>query len=130
VSIVDWLIGPAEVSRTVNGTYMVVVTAISLSVLVLAWRTRDRNSVRLYLLSIPIWLFIEGFGLVSGMREYTDQWPLAYVVVAVMEDPGWVTLAYMVAWRLFDRRFPGLVDRRVQAEEAGAEVTCPSSSEA
>jgi hypothetical protein len=107
MSLLDWLMGSAEVSRTVNGWYMLVVTAISLGVLFLAWYTRDRNALRLYVLSIPIWLFIEGIGLVWGVREYSDQVGLTYFVVAVMEDPGWVTLSYMVAWRLFDRRFPG-----------------------
>lgn len=125
MSLLEWLVGPAEVSRTINGTYMIVVTAISLSVLFMAWWTRDRNAVRLYLLSIPIWLFIEGFGLVTGMREYTAQTGLVYLVVAVMEDPGWVTLGYMVAWRLFERRFPGLAAARVGKVE---EPTSPPPS--
>jgi hypothetical protein len=126
--LVDWLLEPAEVSRTINGAYMVVVTAISLSVLLLAWWTRDRNALRLYVLSIPIWLCIEGFGLATGMREYTHQWPLVYVVVAVMEDPGWVTLAYMIAWRLLERRFPGLAVLRGSAAEVGGGVSPPPSS--
>ena len=127
MSLLDWLTESAEVSRTINGTYMIVVTVISLSVLYLAWRTRDRNALRLYLLSIPIWLFIEGFGLVVGLREYTDQWPLVYFVVAVMEDPGWVTLGYMVGWRLFEKRFPELTAQRKAAEEETASPP-PSSS--
>jgi peptidoglycan/LPS O-acetylase OafA/YrhL len=126
VTLADWLSESAEVSRTINGTYMIVVTAISLGVLYMAWRTKDRNAMRLYVLSIPIWLFIEGYGLVVGLREYTDQWPLVYFVVAVMEDPGWVTLGYMVAWRLFERRFPELAARR--AQEEGKVSPPPSSS--
>jgi hypothetical protein len=98
---------------------MVVVTAISLTVLFLAWWTKDRNAMRLYILSIPIWLLIEGFGLITGMREYTAQQGLVYFVVAVMEDPGWVTLAYMVAWRLWERRFPSL------AKHGASEVSPP-----
>ena len=108
MSLIDWLMGPAEVSRTINGAYMLVVSAIALSVLAYAIWTRDRNAVRLYVLSIPIWLFIEGLGLFAwGIREYSSQVGLTYFVVAVMEDPGWVTLSYLVAWRLFERRFPG-----------------------
>jgi hypothetical protein len=122
MGLLDWLAEPAEVARTINGGYMIVVTAISLTVLFLAWWTRDRNAMRLYILSIPIWLLIEGFGLVTGMREYTAQQGLVYFVVAVMEDPGWVTLAYMVAWRLWERRFPHM------ATQAPEEVTPPSSS--
>jgi hypothetical protein len=122
MGLLEWLTGPAEVARTINGGYMIVVTAISLTVLLLAWWTRDRNAMRLYLLSIPIWLFIEGFGLLSGMRGYTEQQGLVYLVVAVMEDPGWVTLAYMVAWRLWERRFPD------QVAPGSGEVTPPPPS--
>ncbi|NIP34275.1 MAG: hypothetical protein GWN18_05035, partial [Thermoplasmata archaeon] len=111
MSLMDWLMTSAEVSRTINGAYMVVVSAIALSVLAFAFYTRDRNAVRLYILSIPIWLFIEGLGLfIWGIREYSSQVGLTYFVVAVMEDPGWVTLSYMVAWRLFERRFPKVVE--------------------
>ena len=125
MSLVDWLMDPAEVSRTINGAYMIVVCAIALSVLLFAWYSRDRNAVRLYLLSIPIWLFIEGLGLfIWGIREYSDQLFTTYIVVAVFEDPGWVTLSYMVAWRLFERRFPELAGRG----SGGEEVTSPSSS--
>ena len=124
MSILDWLMESAEVSRTINGTYMIVVSAIALSVLAFAFYTKDRNAVRLYIISIPIWLFIEGFGLfVWGIREYSSQVGLTYFVVAVMEDPGWVTLSYMVAWRVFERQFPKVVENR----KAGEEVTSPSS---
>ena len=123
MSLMDWLMTSAEVSRTINGAYMIVVSAIALSVLAFAFYTRDRNAVRLYILSIPIWLFIEGLGLfIWGIREYSSQVGLTYFVVAVMEDPGWVTLSYMVAWRLFERRFPKVVEHRT----AGEEVTPPS----
>ncbi len=125
MSILDWLVGSAEVSRTINGTYMIVVSAIALSVLAFAIYSKDRNAVRLYILSIPIWLFIEGFGLfVWGIREYSSQVGLTYFVVAVMEDPGWVTLSYIVAWRVFERQFPKVVEKR----QDGEEVTSPSSA--
>ncbi len=125
MSILDWLMESAEVSRTINGAYMIVVSAIALSVLAFAFYTKDRNAVRLYILSIPIWLFIEGFGLfVWGIREYSSQVGLTYFVVAVMEDPGWVTLSYMVAWRVFERQFPKVVEKRKDGEE----VTSSSSS--
>jgi hypothetical protein len=125
MSLMDWLMTSAEVSRTINGTYMIVVSAIALSVLAFAFYTKDRNAVRLYIMSIPIWLFIEGLGLfIWGIREYSSQVGLTYFVVAVMEDPGWVTLSYMVAWRLFERRFPKLVEER----DEDVEVTPPSSA--
>ena len=121
----DWLMTSAEVSRTINGAYMIVVCAIAVSVLAFAFWSRDRNAVRLYLLSIPIWLAIEGFGVfVWGIREYSDQLWTTYVVVAVFEDPGWVTLSYMVAWRAFQRQFPKVVEARSGEEE----VSPPASS--
>ena len=125
MSLMDWLMTSAEVSRTINGGYMIVVSVIAMSVLAFAIYTRDRNAVRLYLLSIPIWLFIEGLGLfIWGIREYSSQVGLTYFVVAVMEDPGWVTLSYIVAWRLFERQFPKVAEERA----ASAEVSPPSSS--
>lgn len=123
MSLLDWLMESAEVSRTINGWYMLIVSAISLSVLFFAWYTKDRNAVRLYILSIPIWLFIEGIGLVWGIREYSTNVGLTYLVVAVMEDPGWVTLSYMVAWRLFHRQFPHVAEGELAKEEVS-----PSSS--
>lgn len=124
MSLLDWLMESAEVSRTINGWYMLIVSAISLSVLFFAWYTKDRNAVRLYILSIPIWLFIEGIGLAWGIREYSTNVGLTYFVVAVMEDPGWVTLSYMVAWRLFHRQFPHVAEGELAKEE----VSPPSSS--
>jgi hypothetical protein len=108
MGLMDWLSEPAEVNRTVSIAYFMVVTGISLTVLYLAWRTRGRdpNTLRLYVFSIPVWLGIEGLGLVMGWREYTDHVALTYFVVAVMEDPGWMALSYLVASRLFERRFP------------------------
>jgi hypothetical protein len=118
MSLVDWLMETAEVSRTINGAYMIVVCAIAISVLAFAFWSKDRNAVRLYLLSIPIWLAIEGFGVfVWGVREYSDQLWTTYIVVAVFEDPGWVTLSYMVAWRAFHWQFPEVVGKRVDEEE-------------
>ena len=125
MSLMDWLMESAEVSRSINGAYMIVVSAIAMSVLAFAFYTKDRNAIRLYILSIPIWLFIEGFGLfVWGVREYSSQVGLTYFVVAVMEDPGWVTLSYIVAWRVFERQFPKVVADRAEEEE----VTPPSSA--
>lgn len=125
MSLAEWLTGSAEVSRTINGAYMLVVFAIALAVLAYALWTRDRNAVRLYVLSIPVWLFIEGLGLfIWGIREYSDQLWTTYVVVAVFEDPGWVTLSYMVAWRLFRHRFP--VPSGTGGD--GGEVSPPASS--
>jgi hypothetical protein len=118
MSLMDWLMESAEVSRTINGAYMIVVCAIALSVLAFALYTKDRNAVRLYLLSIPIWLAIEGFGVfIWGIREYSDQLFTTYMVVAVFEDPGWVTLSYMVAWRVFEKQFPKVVEDRSTEEE-------------
>ena len=104
MGLLEWLLEPVHVSRTVTGGYLVLATCISLAVLAYALRTRDRNAVRLYIASIPIWMFIEGLGLVMGWRAYTEPVWLTYIVVAVMEDPGWVALAYIIGTRLMERR--------------------------
>lgn len=108
MGLLGWLGESVEVSRTVNIAYFIVVTGISLTVLylALATRRRDPNTLRIYLYSIPVWLAIEGFGLAMGWREYTDHFALTYFIVAVIEDPGWMALAYLVGSRLIERRFP------------------------
>jgi|MudIll2142460700_1097286.scaffolds.fasta_scaffold62147_3 hypothetical protein len=108
MGLLEWLLEPVNVSRTVTGGYLVLATCISLAVLAYALRTRDRNAVRLYVASIPIWMFIEGLGLVQGWRAYTEPVWLTYIVVAIMEDPGWVALAYMMGVKLIERRFPAM----------------------
>ncbi len=108
MGLLEWLLEPVHVSRSVNVGYLILVTGISLAILAYALRTRDRNAVRLYFASIPIWMFIEGLGLIQGWRAYSGSVGLVYIVVAVMEDPGWVALAYMIGVRLMERKFPSL----------------------
>jgi hypothetical protein len=121
MGILGWLGEGVEVSRTVNILYFLVVTGISLGVLylALATRRRDPNTLRIYVYSIPVWLAIEGLGLVMGWREYTDHFALTYFVVAVMEDPGWMALAYLVGSRLMERRFPQMVPAQAQPRSSG-----------
>lgn len=111
MGVLEWLGEGVEVSRTVSIAYFFIVTGISLAVLYLAvaTRRRDPNTLRIYVYSIPVWLAIEGLGLAMGWREYTDHIALTYFVVAVMEDPGWMALAYLVGSRLMERRFPQMV---------------------
>ncbi len=113
--LIDWLITPAEINRVVNVLYLIIVSCIALGVLITAIVTKNKNGIRIYLFSIPVWLFIEGFGLVTGLREYDINGPMfwiTYIVVAVGEDPGWVALAYMVSeWSLkfLANKYPNII---------------------
>jgi len=93
--LIDWLPLSAEIDRVVNTVYLVIVLCIALTVLTVAIIKKNRNVLLLYLFSISIWLYIEGIGIVTGVRDYTSTgwlyW-VTYVVLAVGEDKGWVTL--------------------------------------
>jgi hypothetical protein len=103
MSVVDWLTEPAFVSREVNWLYFIIVTMISLVVLVYAIHSKNRRAIYLYIFAIFVWVAIEGGSVLLGVRTYeSSAAPLAFVVVAVMEDPGWVCLAYMVAEKGFN----------------------------
>ena len=44
--------------------------------------------------------------MLVGVRTYdSSSVPVAFFVVAVMEDPGWVCLAYLVAEKGFENIF-------------------------
>lgn len=59
----------------------------------------------MFLFAMVIWAFIEGFGLLTGMRVYepNEDTLLVFIFVALVEDPGWVCLGYMMAEQLFKR---------------------------
>ena len=101
MSVVEWLVEPAEVARHVNLLYFIVVSAISLAVLAYAVLTRNRRAIIIYLYALPVWAAIEGIGLVTGMRVYESYQPAVFFFVAFMEDAGWVTLAFIVSEGLF-----------------------------
>ena len=57
----------------------------------------------MFLFAMAVWAFIEGFGLATGMRVYSKDTILVFIFVALVEDPGWVCLGYMMAEQLFKR---------------------------
>ena len=106
MSVIDWLMEPAFVSREVNWLYFIIVTLISLSVLFYALYTKNRRALYLYIFSIFVWVAIEGGFMLAGTRTYeSSSVPLAFFAVAVMEDPGWVCLAYIIAEITFKNFF-------------------------
>jgi membrane protein DedA with SNARE-associated domain len=66
---------------------------------------------------MAVWAFIEGFGLMTGMRVYTpsEDRLLVFIFVALVEDSGWVCLGYMIAEQLF-KRFPS--KKKITAKKA------------
>jgi len=98
MSFLDWLREPAYVNREVNMGYLLIVTIISLSVLAYAILSKDRRAQKFYMFSLIVWPAIEGFGLVTGMRDYQGTSRLlVWFVVGFMEDPGWVCLAFIIS---------------------------------
>jgi len=57
----------------------------------------------MFLFAMVVWAFIEGFGLVTGLRSYSKDTLVVFVFVALVEDPGWVCLGYMMAEQMFKR---------------------------
>ena len=59
----------------------------------------------MFVFAMGIWALIEGIGLVTGMRIYTpsEDSVIIFVFVALVEDPGWVCLGYMIAEQIFKR---------------------------
>ena len=57
----------------------------------------------MFLFAMIVWALIEGFGLVTGMRAYSKDTLIVFVFVALVEDPGWVCLGYMMAEQLFKK---------------------------
>lgn len=57
----------------------------------------------MFLFGMIIWSFIEGFGLITGMRVYSEDTLLVFIFVALVEDPGWVCLGFMMAQQFFKR---------------------------
>ena len=107
MGLIEWLASPATVSRDVNYLYFMIVLAITLTVLFIALYTKNKRALKMFVYSMAIWAFIEGFGLVTGMRVYTpsEDRILVFIFVALVEDSGWVCLGYMMAEQLY-KRFP------------------------
>ena len=96
---------PAQVSREVNYLYFLIVIGITITVLGVALYTRNKRAVKMFVFAMGIWALIEGIGLVTGMRVYSPSQDssLIFILVAFVEDPGWVCLGYMIAEQLYKR---------------------------
>ena len=104
MEILEWLTEPAYVQRVVNNAYFIIVTIIALSVLAYAIKTKNKNAINLFLFSMIVWPLIEGLVWGMGIRFYDSASPqMVFIVVAFMEDPGWVCLAYMVSEVMYKR---------------------------
>ena len=97
------MLSSADVSREVNYVYFIIVLAITTTVLLIAIYTRNKRAIRMFLYAMVVWAFIEGFGLVTGLRAYSKDTLIVFVFVALVEDPGWVCLGYMMAEQMFKR---------------------------
>jgi uncharacterized membrane protein HdeD (DUF308 family) len=96
---------PAHVSREVNYLYFLLVLGITLTVLGIAIYTKNKRAVKMFIFAMGIWALIEGIGLVTGMRAYNppeERIPV-FIFVALVEDPGWVCLGYMMAEQFFKK---------------------------
>jgi hypothetical protein len=93
----------AEVSREVNYLYFLIVLAITSTVLIIAIYTRNKRAVKMFLFAMIVWALIEGFGLVTGLRAYSKDTIIVFMFVALVEDPGWVCLGYMMAEQMYKR---------------------------
>ena len=85
--------------------YFLIVLAITLTVLGIAFYTRNKRAVRMFIFALFVWALIEGFGLITGMRVYepeSDRF-LIFIFVALVEDSGWVCLGFMMAEQLSKR---------------------------
>jgi len=98
-------LAPAQVSREVNYLYFLIVIGITITVLGVALYTRNKRAVKMFVFAMGIWALIEGIGLVTGMRVYSPSQDssLIFILVAFVEDPGWVCLGYMIAEQLYKR---------------------------
>ena len=105
MDLIEWLTSPAIVSRDVNYLYFLIVLAITLTVLFIAIYTKNKRALKMFVFAMGIWALIEGIGLLTGMRVYTpsEHRFAVFIFVALVEDPGWVCLGYMMAQQLYKR---------------------------
>jgi len=105
MSVMEWLTSSAHVSRDVNYVYFLIVLAITLTVLGIALYTRNKRAVKIFIFAMAIWALIEGIGIITGMRVYmpSEDRFLVFIFVALVEDPGWVCLGYMMAEQMYKR---------------------------
>lgn len=99
------MLSPANVSREVNYAYFLIVLCITATVLGVALYTKNKRAVKMFVFAMGVWALIEGIGLMTGMRAYnpSEERILVFVFVALVEDPGWVCLGFMMAEQLFKR---------------------------
>lgn len=105
MGLIEWLASPANVSRDVNYLYFLIVLVITLTVLFIAIYTKNKRALKMFVFAMAIWALIEGIGLVSGMRVYSpseDRFAV-FIFVALVEDPGWVCLGYMMAEQMYKK---------------------------
>ena len=101
--ILEWLDQAASVDRHVTPLYFMVVAAITFTIYIYACQ-RDRDAVRFFWYSAVVWMGIEGFGLLAGLRVYEAAYPLnVFFCVAILEDAGWCTLGFLIAKRAHRR---------------------------
>ena len=95
----------AHVCREVNYVYFLIVLTITLSVLGIALYTKNKRAINMFLFAMIVWAIIEGIGLISGMRVYQpyEDKLLIFIFVALVEDPGWICLGYMMSEQMFKR---------------------------
>jgi hypothetical protein len=103
MGVIEWILSPAHVYREVNYAYFIIVLAITLTVLTIVIYTKNKRAVKMFFLAMIIWAFIEGFGLITGMRIYSRDTGMVFIFVAFVEDPGWVCLGFMLAEQFFKR---------------------------
>jgi len=102
--LMDYLLLPAHVQRVVNPLYFAMVVAITSGVLYYSIKTKNRNAIRLFVFSLFVWPAIELIGLLSGWRAYHNaNVGLIFFLVGMVEDPGWVALAYIAAEKMYER---------------------------
>lgn len=107
MGLFEWITSPAQVSREVNYLYFLIVLAITLTVFAVALYTKNKRAVKIFLFAMVIWSIIEGIGLITGMRTYypAEDRILVFIFVALVEDPGWVCLGYMMAEQMYKKFF-------------------------
>ena len=105
MGLIEWLTSPANVSRDVNYLYFLIVLAITLTVVFIAIYTKNKRALKMFVFAMVIWALIEGIGLLTGMRIYlpSEHRFAVFIFIALVEDPGWVCLGYMMAEQLYKR---------------------------
>ncbi|MGF3553693.1 MAG: hypothetical protein ACQXXF_00215 [Thermoplasmatota archaeon] len=61
----------------------------------------------MFIFAMAVWAFIEGIGLITGMRTYSpsEDAAIIFIFVSFVEDPRWVCLSYMIAEQIFKKLY-------------------------